>query len=382
MILIKNIDVYTSQQLLNGYDVLVEHGKIVKVERDIEVDLTNKYEIIDGTNKKLIPGFIDTHIHGSFDYDFMDADIDKLNEFRIKMAKSGVTSLLGTTITNSQENLVKALESISISRKQNIGTNILGVHFEGPYIDSEKKGAQPGEFIKEASIADFKKYMEIDDTLIKKVSYSPNQDKDYSFTKYLKSKNIIASLAHSVCGFEQTMEAAKHGLNSTTHTLNALSSFKHDEPGAFGAVLECDNIKPEFIGDGKHVSLIGLKYILKVKNLNDVIIISDAMRAAGTPVTKTELGGAPVDIINNGRVAVLEGTNTLAGSVALMIHCFNNLVESCGVTFNEAIRLTSTNAAKQLGVNKGQIEIGFDADLLVLNSNNEVERTIINDIIY
>lgn len=383
MILIQNIDVYTSQEVLKNYDILIKEAKIFKIASKINTKDFEIKNIIDGQNKKLIPGFIDTHIHGSYDYDFMDADEIKLQNCRNNLAKNGVTSILATTITSSKEDLLKALENLSNAQKINKGTNLVGVHFEGPYIDIAKKGAQPEEFIKPALVEDFKQYLNVDKNLIKKVSYSPNQDQNFQFIKFLTKNNIIGSLAHSVCNYEQTIAAANNGLSSTTHTLNAMTSFVHDEPGAFGAMLEHANIKPEFILDGKHVSLVMIKHFLKLKGVDNVIVITDAMRAAGTSITKTTLGGQNVDIINNGRVAVLENTNTLAGSVALMVHCFENLINSCGVTLNEAIRLTSTNAAKQLNLNKGRIVENYDADLIILDQNNNVEVTIVNDeIIY
>lgn len=382
MLLIKNITVYTSNEVLKNHDVLISEGKIVKIGVKINLNNETNITIIDGKDKKLIPGFIDTHIHGSYDYDFMDANEQKLEQFRICSAQNGVTSLLATTITNSKEDLINALKSIEVARTKQIGTNLLGVHFEGPYIDVAKKGAQPEQFIKPASITDFQQYEQIGQNLIKKVTYSPNQDKDYKFTSYLKQKNIIASLGHSICDFEQTIAAANHGLSSTTHTLNAMTSFVHDKPGAFGAMLEHENIIPEFILDGKHVSLTMIKHFIKLKGVNNVVAITDAMRAAGTSTTKTTLGGQNVDIIDNGRVAVLENTNTLAGSVALMHHCFLNLVEQCGVSFNEAIKLTSTNAARQFNLNKGKVVEGYDADLIILTAQNTIEKTILNDKIY
>lgn len=382
MILIKNIDVYTSRQVLTQHDILIKDAKIHKIAPVIELLELNDVTVIEGKGKKLIPGFIDTHIHGSYDYDFMDANDEKLQLCRNQLVQNGVTSILATTITSDQDELICALKQLSNAKQIKKGTNIVGVHFEGPYIDVEKKGAQPLQYIKKATVEDFKKYYEIDKDLIKKVSYSPNQDHNFEFIEFLTKNNIIGSLAHSTCTFEQTLAAAEHGLSSTTHTLNAMTSFVHDQPGAFGAMLEHDNIKPEFILDSKHVSLVMIKHFLKLKGVDNVIAITDAMRAAGTPLTKTTLGGQNVDIINNGRVAVLENTNTLAGSVALMIHCFENLLSSCGVTLNEAIRLTSTNAAKQLGLKKGKIIENYDADLIILNENNEIEKTILNNQIY
>lgn len=381
MLLIKNIDIYTSNEILLNSDVLIEDNKIIKIGENLDLNIDN-IVCIDGRNQKLIPGFIDTHIHGGFDYDIMDANVEKLNEFRKNLAKNGVTSILATTITNSQENLILALKSVKEAKNIEIGSNLLGVHFEGPYIDFEKKGAQPGEFIKKATIEDFQIYENVSPNLIKKVTYSPNQDQNFEFTKYLKKQNIIPSLGHSICNFKQTIQAGEMGLSSTTHTLNAMTSFVHDQPGAFGAMLEHENIIPEFILDGKHVSLVMIKHFLKLKGIDSVVVITDSMRAAGLNITKTTLGGQNVDIIDSGRVAVLENTNTLAGSVALMKHCFSNLLNHCGVTLNQAIKLTSTNAAKQLNENKGKIVVGYDADLIILDENNKIKKTIINEKIY
>lgn len=374
MKLFKNATIYTSQDVLVNYDFIVDNGKFVKIAPEIISDSIPSFDL---DSKIVIPGFIDIHVHGGYNYDTMDADVQNLAKWQKDLTKEGVTSFLPTTITSSEQNLINALESAKFAQaNNNSGAEILGVHFEGPYIDVERKGAQPEEFIKIPSWTDFEKYNNVSKGLIKKISYSLTNDVNYEFTKKLVENKIVASLAHSNSCYDTITKGSEYGLSSMTHTFNAMTGLQHRLPGAICAALDNDKLYTELIVDNIHVASPVVRVFVKSKGYDKVIIITDAMRAKQSGQVYTELGGQEVEIVDNGTKAVLRGTDTLAGSVISMIDSFKNILEITDCSINQAILMTSTNAALSLGIdNKGRIKEGYDADFIVLDQDFNLEKT-------
>lgn len=322
----------------------------------------------------VLPGFIDLHIHGAGGSDTMDGTQQALDRIATKLAEEGTVGFLATTMTQSEENIVKALQAVRDYDSAH-GAKILGVHLEGPFVSPEYAGAQPREYIAKPSAEQFIKYNAASGGKIRKVTIAPEEEGAEELIRYLADEGITASIGHSAAGVKDVERGIKAGATSVTHTFNAQSPFRHREIGVAGSALLYDELACEIIADGVHVSFEAIRLLVKNKPKDKITLITDAIRAKGNGEGESELGGQKV-FVKDGQARLCDGT--LAGSVLKMNVAVKNMVEKAGVPFTDAIDFATANPAKQLGIyqDTGSIALGKRADFAVLDQDFNVLLTV------
>ena len=367
--LLKNALVFIEGEFVN-IPVLIENGKIVSFSEPC--CCFEDIEIIDLDSLYLLPGFIDIHTHGACGVDVNHAsaeDFEKLSRF---FASKGTTSYLASVLTDSEENTLKILETISVSmRSGTTGANLLGAHLEGPFLSPEKKGAMPEEYLKTPDKKLFDKYFSTG--AVKYITVAPETEGALDLIGEI-ADSLPVALGHSDAGFEISMRAIKLGAKASTHTFNAMRQIDRVEPGILGAAAGSD-IYNEIIADGRHIHPENIKMLYKLKGNKRIIAITDSIEAAGMPEGEYKLGIN--DVVIKGSDAFLKGTSSRAGSVLRMDCALKNLIEFLDISLEEAIPMLSENAADLFGLNKGYIRIGYDADFTVLDKNLNVVGTVI-----
>ena len=328
----------------------------------------------------LIPGMIDLHIHGVGNKDVMDVGTDEtaLPQICAALPAEGVTSFLATTITAAVDVIERALNATSIYiNKQQLqsGAEILGINLEGPFLSPLKYGAQPRNLIIPPHLELFKRWEAIAAYLIKIVTIAPEMPNATSLIAYAKTKGIIASLGHSNASYEQTLAAMKAGISHATHLFNAMHAISQRDPGNAIALLLANNVTAELIVDGVHVHPALIQLVARAKSLENIILITDAIRAKNMPDGEYDLGGQIV-MVKDGIAKLQDGT--LAGSTLKMNIALRNMVQITKYLFTDVLKMATENPAKKINVfdRKGSIAIGKDADLVVLNENYEVMLTM------
>ncbi|AVQ21658.1 N-acetylglucosamine-6-phosphate deacetylase [Fusobacterium necrophorum subsp. funduliforme] len=368
---LKNVTMILFDRIFKG-DIRIKGSHISEIEENLVEN--EKEEVLDLEGKLLIPGFIDVHIHGADGADAMDGSIESLQKISKYLASKGTTNFLATTLTSSKEMLKKVLSCIGEVQNQEMeGANIFGAHMEGPYFDVEYKGAQNEKYIKMAGMEEIQEYLSVKKDLVKLFALSPNSN-NLDIIRYLVKEGVIVSVGHSAASFEQVMAAVEAGLSHATHTFNGMKGFTHRDPGVVGAVLDSDEITAEVIFDKIHVHPEAVRVLIKTKGVEKVVCITDSMSATGLPCGRYKLGELDVNVVDN--QARLSSNGALAGSVLTMDKAFRHLLE-LGYNLMDAVKLTSTNVAKEFHLNTGMIRVGKDADLVVLDEKHEVKMTIV-----
>lgn len=327
---------------------------------------------------RIVPGFIDVHTHGAYGYDTNDGTEEGLRDWMKRIPCEGVTSILPTTVTQMPDVLTAAVANVAkVVREGYEGAEILGIHFEGPYLDMKYKGAQPPEAIAKSSVEQFQMYQEAAEGLIKYITLAPEQDQEFQLTKYCRSHGVVVSMGHSAANYSQAMMGIAHGATSMTHVYNGMTPYHHRDPGLVGTAFRVREIYGEVICDGCHSSTAALNNFFEVKGRDFGIMVSDSLRAKHCPPGgKYQLGGHDIEIRENG-LAYLKGTETIAGSTLYMNRGLKILAEDALVPFDTALNSCTINPARCLGVDdrKGKIVAGYDADLVVLDRDYEVVQT-------
>ena len=327
---------------------------------------------------RIVPGFIDIHCHGAYTFDTNDANPEGLRNWSEHIVDEGVTSFLATTITQSEEVLTNAVRNVADVMEEGYkGAEILGIHFEGPYLDMKYKGAQPEQYIVKPSVEQFKRYQEAARGHIKYITMATEQDDDYALTRYCAENGVVVSIGHSAATYEQAVNAFAHGAKSMTHVYNGMTPFTHRANGLVGAAYRLRTMYGEIICDGNHSTYAALNNFFMSKGPDYSIMISDALMAKGTPVgSKHIFGGNEIVIYPDGSAHLVEAGN-LAGSTLNINKGLRILVEKAMVPFNYAINACTINPARCLGVDdrKGSLQVGKDADIVVLNDDYSVVQT-------
>ena len=351
----------------------LEDGIIKEIYPYNEKEVTKDYGDL-----RILPGFIDIHCHGAYGFDTNDANPEGLRKWAKGIVDEGVTSFLATTLTQSEEVLTNAVSNVAkVVEEGYEGAEILGIHFEGPYLNKAHKGAQPEEYCVKPNIEQFKRYQKAAHGLIKYITMAVENDEDFTLTKYCSQNNVVVSIGHSNATYEQAVQAYAHGARSMTHVYNAMTPFTHRANGLVGGALRIRNMYGEIICDGNHSTLAALNNFFTSKGPDYSIMITDSLMCKGFPVgTKFDFGGQEVIIYPDGSAHLVEAGN-LAGSTLNVNKGLKILIEDALVPVNYAINACTSNPARCLHVDdrKGTIGVGYDADLVVLDRDYEVVQT-------
>ncbi|MRH41272.1 N-acetylglucosamine-6-phosphate deacetylase [Aquibacillus halophilus] len=377
-VLIRNASLYSENGLVENAYIKLVNGYISCIGSIETLTSYEGFEIIDlPSNYKIIPGMIDVHIHGINGSDTMDATTEALQNMAASVPSEGTTSFLATTITQDRSTIEAALKNAGdyIRNHQQPGdAEIIGIHLEGPFINKDKAGAQPLGHITDPDLLLFKKWQILCNSKIKLVTLAPELPGSEELIRYLKENKIIASIGHSNATADQVDVAIEQGLSHVTHLYNQMREFHHREPGVVGAALLKDELMVEIISDGIHSTPQAVDLAYRQKTADRLVLITDAMRAKCLKNGTYDLGGQEVTVTGN-KAFLADGT--LAGSVLKMGQAFKNIMEYTNCSVAEAITMSSTNAAKELGLfdRKGSIAIGKDADIVILDDHNDVYMT-------
>ena len=354
-------------RIIHGSEVLENHvllfdERIIGVVPNDPLPSYGSCEMIDAGHNYVSPGFIDIHVHGCGGSDTTDATEYALHTMSGKLASTGVTSFLAATMTLDRERITAALRNISNCIKRVTGAELMGCHLEGPFLNPLFKGAHdPDKMI----LPDISLIQEFRD-IIKLITFAPELSDNKEFMEYCKSSGITMSIGHSNATYEQALEAISQGASHVTHTFNAMSPLHHREPGVVGAAMNTP-VSCELIVDNIHLHSAIPEIMYKIKGIDKIILVTDAMRASGMPEGNYALGGRQV-FVKDGKAAL--ATGALAGSILTMNTALKNFIKITRLPLEEAIKTVTVNPARVIGADrKGSLKPGTDADLTVFDSD-------------
>jgi len=322
-------------------------------------------------NGLLIPGFVDVHVHGGDGHDFMDSDRETLDAITRFHSSQGTTTMLATTMTAPKADIDNVLREVNAYRSEDMPfAQLAGVHLEGPFISPQWPGAQNPEHIVLPNVSWLEAWEQQYPNLIRQVTLAPERDGALEVISWLRDKGITPALGHTDATYDQVIAAVEAGLSQAVHAFNAMTPLHHRKPGTAGAVLGDQRIAAELIADGIHVHPAVMSILARMKTSSNLILITDAMSAAGLGDGEYTLGDQPVKV--SGGIATLKNNDgALAGSTLTMIRGFRNLIADVGLTLEEASQAASLNPAISLGLEQqiGTLEAGKHADILLLDAD-------------
>jgi N-acetylglucosamine-6-phosphate deacetylase len=375
-LLVENARVYGPDRVAEPGWLLTEGRQIIGMGhgRPPQFDGDQSTRTLDAHGRHLLPGFIDLHVHGAVGHEVMDASAEGLRAMARCFAQRGVSSFLPTTWTAPAEATLRALDTIASVRGAVAGgASILGAHLEGPYLNVAKCGAQDPRHIRRADPEETNTLL--DRGIIRLLALAPEYAENLQLIDDCVRRGVTVSIAHTNATYEQVLEAVERGASQVTHAFNAMTGFGHRELGVAGAMLAVPQVRAELIADTVHVHPAAMKVLVAAKGTAGVILITDAIRAAGMPDGDYGIDSRTVTV-RDGAVRLPDGT--LAGSVLTMDVALRNIVAATGLPLHELWPLTSLNAARAIGLSaaKGSLEVGKDADLVLLDDRFHVQLTV------
>ncbi len=379
---IVNGRIITTSGIVAGGCVIVENNVIVAVGDD--PGRSNDLTVIDADGCYISPGFIDLHTHGGGGYDFMDGTEEAFLEAGKIHAEHGTTTLTPTLLAGSREAFMKSYKAYE-SVKERVCGQFLGMHIEGPYFSMEQRGAQDPAYIRNP---DPKEYLEIIDQCsdILRWDAAPECPGFDAFAGILKEKGILLSIAHSNADYDKVLHAFNLGAGHITHLYSGMSGVHRKNAFRYAGVIESafiiDDMTVEIIADGKHLPPSLLKLVYKIKGPSRIALVTDSMRAAGMSEGEYSLGslsdGQRV-IVEDG-VAKLPDRTAFAGSVATADCLIRTMIDEADISLVDTVRMMSETPADIMGIQdrKGSLAPGKDADIIIFDSNINIQKTIIN----
>ncbi|TYP71062.1 N-acetylglucosamine-6-phosphate deacetylase [Paenibacillus methanolicus] len=375
-ILIKNVQTAHTDHVLRSVDVWIREGIIAHIGTEALMDIDPKScEIMEGNGHLLIPGMIDVHIHGANGFDMMDGTENSIQEVSRACALTGCTSFLVTSVSSSMEDLLALLRAVKRVIGHEIGAKIAGIHLEGPYLNVKRKGMQNERFLRHPDMNEMKQIFQEAGELIKMVTIAPELPGAMELIQFLKERGVVIAVAHSDATYEEAKEAFQAGASHVTHCFNGMRPIHHRDPGLVVAAFEEDHVSLQAIVDQVHLHPAIVRLMHRIKGPEGMVLITDALQAMGLGDGVYQFGGHEVTV-KSGEARLTDGT--LASSTVTMNEALR-LTVSLGIPLIDAVAMASTTPARILGMSQlGKIEIGYRADLVLLDPQYQVQWAMID----
>jgi len=384
---IRNGTVLTPRDEIKDGLIVVRGTRILDVGQRSEVWEPTDAAIIDAGGDYIAPGLIDIHVHGSKGADVLDATPEALETMSSFFVTHGVTAFVATMVTAPTEDLLAGLESVrDVKRVGGLsGAEVLGVHQEGPFLNPAEKGCHPVELLVPPTPERYGPYLEYADVLTS-MTLAPELAGGVNFVRALCDRGIVAAAGHTAGVYHEILPAIDAGLRHAVHFFCNMGTLrragpKHHQPlkrvaGAVETFLYDDRVTTELIGDGWHVGDALMHLAIKVKGVEGVCWVTDAMAAAGMPPGRYFVGGVEA-IVEHG-IARLPDNTAYASSVTTLDVCVRNGIERLGLSLRDSVHMATLTPATVVGVHgrKGSLEAGKDADVIIMDRNANVQLTM------
>ena len=365
--------IITPDEVLEDHSLIIEDDAIAAITPDAP-EPSPENNIIDARDMWVAPGMIDLHIHGSDGYWVMDANADAMHGMARFLAQHGVTSFLPTTVSAARDAILQVLKSVSEMAQDPQGAHFLGVHIEGPFLNPKNKGAQPEANLRPPDLAELQSWLATG--VVRLITLAPELEGATPLIEAARAHDVELAIGHSSASYEEVLQAVDQGLRQATHTFNSMATLHHRRPGPIGAILSEERIFAQVIVDGVHVHPAMVALLVKAKGTDKTILISDAISAAGRPDGDFALGEHIVRV-EDGIARINEGN--LAGSTLVMDQALRNVIKFCDLSLPQALRMATLSPAQAMGWygQKGVLQAGADADIILLDENIQVAKTIV-----
>lgn len=367
-------------EIVRDSALYLKDGKILAVTREeLPYD-----RLLDAQGCYLSPGFIDIHTHGAGGHDFMDGGVEPILEGCRMHLRHGTTSILPTTLASAIPALKRSILDIGAAMEaKGDYPHIIGAHLEGPYFSQNQSGAQDPRYIKPPEPKEYEEILEMGEGIVKRWSFAPELPGADVFCDTLIKGNVIPSIAHSDAVYADVKAVYDTGCRLVTHLYSGMSTITRKRGfrslGVVESAFLLDDIIVETIADGMHLPPELLMMIYKIKGPDRICLVTDSMRGAGMPDGPSILGRKEdgMDCVIEKGVAFLPDHSAFAGSVATTDRLVRTFVKA-GVGLCDAVKMASTTPAKVLGLQKGRIEPGYDADLVLFDEDINVKGVILD----
>lgn len=363
---ISNANIYdTACKSFRRGSLSVDNGIITRVnytssESDPELDY-------------IIPGLVDVHTHGRCGYDFDSASADEMMIMRDDYARAGTTAVIPSLATSTPDMWRNAIKNIKKA-------GFDGVHFEGRYLNKKRRGAHNPDLLVPLDMQELAEFLELAQPLRIHITTAPELEHGEDFCRTALAFGATVGIGHSDATYEEAVKALSWGVNSFTHTFNAMSPIHHRSPGNVTAALLSDAYA-EFICDGVHLAPEIVHLAWKIKRHDRFVLITDSMMATGFGDGDFTIGGLEVRVKNS--VALTED-GTIAGSTLDLFRGMINLFKFAGASFEDAVACATINPARMIKIDSavGIIKEGRRADFCVVSNNREkLKYTVRNGVI-
>ncbi len=378
--------IYTPSEAIHNGVILIDGYRIARVGPREEIKIPTGAAAIDNSDRIIVPGFIDLHIHGAAGHDLMEGTPEAVGAVGTYLARHGTTGYLATTVTASLDRtlhagktvgeVIRASQASHGASDKIAGAQPLGIHYEGPFLNIKKRGAHPASQIQKPSTETLTKMLDAAGGTARVFTLAPELEGALAVLELARSRGLKIGIGHSNATFEEAERAIAAGATHAVHIYNAMRPFAHRDSGIIGAVLVDDRISAELICDGVHVEPSAIRLLVKAKSVDRLILVSDSLSGAGMPDGNYRLGNFTVHVAG-GVSRTVEGN--LAGSTLTLDAAVRNLVNFTGLSYQQCLPCATLNPAKLLGLEKqkGVIAAGADADLAILDKKFYVTQTYV-----
>ena len=390
MIVLSAHQLYTPQEEIQNPLLFIEDGVISAVSSRAEQEVPKNATVIDLASEGLAdailaPGFVDIHMHGGAGIDVMRASRAELPHLNKFLTTHGVTGYFPTTVAAPLDQTCAALERLAdaieagqdplSSNGDAAQARPLGIHLEGPFLSHKRRGVHPTEYLVEPTLEFFDRLWQAARGHVRMMTIAPELPGALEVIAEAARRRVCVSIGHSDAVLEAARAGVRAGARHATHTFNAMRPLDHRDPGILGEVLTDRQLSADIVVDGIHVAPAVVQIFLRAMGLERSVLITDATAAAGMPDGIYQLGPIQV-VVKDGKCT---NNGNLAGSVLTMDRAVRNVTQFAGWTLRHAVSAATLNPARAAGLPQGHgvIAPGAEANVVVLNQDGEVKKTMV-----